>query len=221
MSRGRGVSGRVTDGPEVKPGERRSEKAIPFHRRSLYAKKDFKDLSRLTQWERSRVMDKPLPNPAQPYRNLIAGYTEAIRASDFKANIAFLFVAFMMGSVLWNYTSFPDYLSIQLVLLPFLVVYFFLFLVLIPRYPKRGAKSLPRRAQSHARGFRNRRPDCRRRRPVEADLRGAVRHSLVEDAIDPRRLPRVDRLRVPDLRFAHIRLLRMTAERAPGAGWRL
>ena len=86
-------------------------------------------------------MDKPRPTPVQAYRGLIAGYTEAIRSSDFKANIAFLFVAFMMGSVLWNYTSFPSYLPIQLVLLPFLVVYFFLFMVLIPRYPKRGAKS--------------------------------------------------------------------------------
>jgi hypothetical protein len=86
-------------------------------------------------------MDKPVPTPTQAYRGLIAGYTEAIRSSDFKANIAFLFVAFMMGSVLWNYTSFPKYLPIQLVLLPFLVVYFFLFMVLIPRYPKRGAKS--------------------------------------------------------------------------------
>jgi hypothetical protein len=86
-------------------------------------------------------MDKPLPTPVQAYRGLIAGYTEAIRSSDFKANIAFLFVAFMMGSVLWNYTSFPKYLPIQLVLLPFLIVYFFLFMVLIPRYPKRGAKS--------------------------------------------------------------------------------
>ena len=86
-------------------------------------------------------MEKPLPTPVQAYRGLIAGYTEAIRSSDFKANIAFLFVAFMMGSVLWNYTSFPKYLPIQLVLLPFLVVYFFLFMVLIPRYPKRGAKS--------------------------------------------------------------------------------
>ena len=85
-------------------------------------------------------MDKPRPTPVQAYRGLIAGYTEAIRASDFKANIAFLFVAFMMGSVLWNYTSFPSFLPIQLVLLPFLVVYFFLFMVLIPRYPKRGAK---------------------------------------------------------------------------------
>jgi hypothetical protein len=86
-------------------------------------------------------MDKPLPTSVQAYRGLIVGYTEAIRSSDFKANIAFLFVAFMMGSVLWNYTSFPSYLPIQLVLLPFLVVYFFLFMVLIPRYPKRGAKS--------------------------------------------------------------------------------
>ena len=86
-------------------------------------------------------MNKPISNPTQPYRNLIAGYTEAIRASDFKANIAFLFVAFMMGSVLWNYASFPSYLSVQLVLLPFLIVYFALFMVLIPRYPKRGAKS--------------------------------------------------------------------------------
>jgi hypothetical protein len=86
-------------------------------------------------------MDKPRPTPVQAYRGLIAGYTEAIRASDFKANIAFLFVAFMMGSVLWNYTSFPSYLPIQLVLLPFLIVYFSLFMVLIPRYPKRGAKT--------------------------------------------------------------------------------
>jgi hypothetical protein len=86
-------------------------------------------------------VNEPVLNPAQAYRGLIAGYTEAIRASDFKANIAFLFVAFMMGSVLWNYTSFPSYLPVQLVLLPFLVVYFFLFMVLIPRYPKRGAKT--------------------------------------------------------------------------------
>jgi hypothetical protein len=85
-------------------------------------------------------MNEPRSNPTQPYRGLIAGYTEAIRASDFKANIAFLFVAFMMGSVLFNYTSLPSYLSVQLVLLPFLVVYLFLFMVLMPRYPKRGAK---------------------------------------------------------------------------------
>jgi hypothetical protein len=86
-------------------------------------------------------MNKTVANPTQPYRGLIAGYTEAIRASDFKANIAFLFNAFMMGSVLWNYPGFPRYLPVQIVLLPFLVVYFCLFMVLYPRYPKRGAKN--------------------------------------------------------------------------------
>jgi hypothetical protein len=86
-------------------------------------------------------MNKPVANPNQPYRGLIAGYTEAIRASDLKANIAFLFVAFMMGSVLYNYTGFPSYLPIPLVLMPFLIVYFCLFVVLLPRYPKRGAKN--------------------------------------------------------------------------------
>ena len=86
-------------------------------------------------------MNKPLPDPTQPYRGLIAGYTEAIRASDFKANIAFLFVEFMMGPILWNYTSLPRYLPIQIVLLPFLVVYFCMFLVLLPRIPKRGAQN--------------------------------------------------------------------------------
>jgi hypothetical protein len=46
----------------------------------------------------------------------------------------------MMGPVLGNYTRFPKYLPIPLVLLPFLIVYLCLFAVLIPRYPKRGAK---------------------------------------------------------------------------------
>ncbi len=58
-----------------------------------------------------------------------------------KANIAFLFVAFMMGSVLYNYTNFPNYLPIEFVLMPFLIVYACLFMVLFPRYPKRGAQN--------------------------------------------------------------------------------
>ena len=80
----------------------------------------------------------------------------------------------MMGSDLWNYTSFPSYLSVQLVLLPFLIVYLSLFMVLIPRYPKRGAQELPRCTQSDAYRFRVRQPDRRRHRTVEADLRSAV-----------------------------------------------
>ena len=154
-------------------------------------------------------MNKPLANPAQAYRGLIAGYTEAIRSSDFKANIAFLFVAFMMGSVLWNYTSFPSYLPIQLVLLPFLIVYFSLFMVLIPRYPKRGAKTFIVARNLTPCGFRIRRPDGRRRRTVEADVRGPVRHSLVEDAVYSRRLSGGDRLRIAKHGPAFIRLVRV------------
>ena len=86
-------------------------------------------------------MNKNVADPAQAYRGLIAGYTDAIRASDFKANIAILFVAFMMGPILYNYTRFPSYLPVQLVLLPFLTVYLCLFMVLIPRYPRRGSKN--------------------------------------------------------------------------------
>ena len=86
-------------------------------------------------------MNKPVSNPTQPYRSLIAGYTEAIRASDFKANIAFLFVEFMMGPILWNYTRLPSYLPVQIILIPFLIVYFCCFMVLRPRFPKLGAKN--------------------------------------------------------------------------------
>ena len=46
------------------------------------------------------------------FRDLSAVYTDSIRASDFKANIAFLFVEFMMGPILWNYASLPRYLPI-------------------------------------------------------------------------------------------------------------
>jgi hypothetical protein len=84
-------------------------------------------------------MNKQAPDPLQPYRGLIAGYTDAIRLSDFKANIALLFVEFTMAPILWNYASLPSYLPVQIVLQPFLVAFVCLLLVLLPRYPKRGA----------------------------------------------------------------------------------
>lgn len=54
----------------------------------------------------NRRMNKSA-DPSQPYRGLIAGYTDAIRASDFKANIAILFVAFMMGPISAITLTFP------------------------------------------------------------------------------------------------------------------
>ena len=97
---------------------------------------------RLVQRSRpKRRMNKVVPDPTQPYRSLIAAYNDAIRNSDFKANIAFLFVEFMMGPILWNYQRLPRYLPVQLILIPFLIVYFCCFMVLLPRFPKVGRKN--------------------------------------------------------------------------------
>jgi hypothetical protein len=86
-------------------------------------------------------MTKEPGDITQQYRNLIAGYTDAIRVSDFKANIGILFVSFMMGPILGNYTRFPSYLPIPVVMIPFLTVFFCMLIVLMPRYPKRGQKN--------------------------------------------------------------------------------
>lgn len=56
-------------------------------------------------------------------RNLIAGYGDAIRLSDIKANIAVLFVAIMMGTVLGFRDSYPSYLSVPVLLAPFIVIF--------------------------------------------------------------------------------------------------
>jgi hypothetical protein len=98
-------------------------------------------LKPVSSWSLRPRMSTPAADPSQSYRSLIAVYTDSIRAADFKANIAILFVAFMMGPILYNYTKFPSYLPIHIVLLPFLIVYLCLFMVLIPRYPRRGSKN--------------------------------------------------------------------------------
>ena len=141
-------------------------------------------------------MNKPDSNPTQPFRGLIAGYTDAIRVSDFKANIGFLFVMFMMLPILYNYTRFPSYLPIPFVLLPFLIVYACLFMVLLPRFPKRGrAKNFVVARNLTPADFDNVAEGGGRHRAVEAALRNNVGDSLVEDAVSPRRPSPVDRLR--------------------------
>ncbi len=133
-------------------------------------------------------MNDARPDPAQPYRGLIAGYTDAIRAQDFKANIAILFVAFMMGPILYNYPKFPTYLPIPFVLLPFLIVYFCLFMVLIPRYPKRGSKHFIVSRTAVAEDFIDDVRDRGRARAAEAPLRRPVRAPVVEDALHQHQL---------------------------------
>jgi len=49
-------------------------------------------------------------------RNLIAGYSDSIRVSDIKANIAVLFVAIMMAMILQFRELYPWYLSVPMLL---------------------------------------------------------------------------------------------------------
>jgi hypothetical protein len=72
------------------------------------------------------------------YRNMIGGFSDAIRISDFKANVAIVFVAIMMGPVLAFRDKYPPYLPLAVILLPFVLIFLCLLICLFPRYPRRG-----------------------------------------------------------------------------------
>ncbi len=75
------------------------------------------------------------------YRNQIAVYTDAIRMSDFKANVAIIYGAFTIGPILAFSNKFPPFLPLPAVLLPFVIVFFCLLVCLLPRYPREGRAS--------------------------------------------------------------------------------
>src|SRR5271155_784607 len=78
---------------------------------------------------------------ADYYRGLSAGYTDAIRASDFKANIVMFFLSIVMGPVIGSRDKNPHLFTLPVLIGPFLVVFFWLFVAILPRYPRRvGAK---------------------------------------------------------------------------------
>jgi hypothetical protein len=76
-------------------------------------------------------------------RNLIAGYSDSIRLSDIKANIAVLFVAIMMGTVLGLRANYPWYLNVPVLLAPFVVIFFCLLASVYPRFPREGRRRFP------------------------------------------------------------------------------
>ena len=76
-------------------------------------------------------------------RNLIAGYGDSIRLSDIKANIAVLFVAIMMGTVLQFRDHYPHYLNVPVLLAPFIVIFFNLLASVYPRFPRAGRRRFP------------------------------------------------------------------------------
>ena len=76
-------------------------------------------------------------------RNLIAGYGDSIRLSDIKALIAVLFVAIMMGTVLQFRQLYPRYLSVPVILTPFMIIFINLLISVYPRFPRAGRRRFP------------------------------------------------------------------------------
>jgi hypothetical protein len=79
-------------------------------------------------------MTEDAPDPAAHFGNLVSAYADSIRTSDFKANLAVLFVAIMMGPIVAYRDKYPHFLPLPLVLAPFLVAFFFLLVCVYPRY---------------------------------------------------------------------------------------
>jgi hypothetical protein len=76
-------------------------------------------------------------------RNLLIGYGDSIRLSDIKANIAVLFGAIMMGTVLQFRDHYPHYLNAPVLLAPFIVIFFSLLASVYPRFPRAGTRRFP------------------------------------------------------------------------------
>jgi hypothetical protein len=75
---------------------------------------------------------------ATHYRNIIGAFTETIRISDFKANVAIVIAAVMMGPVIGFRDKLPAFLPLNLALAPFIVAYLCLLICLYPRYGREG-----------------------------------------------------------------------------------
>ncbi|HKN10660.1 MAG TPA: hypothetical protein VJ376_14450 [Pseudomonadota bacterium] len=86
-------------------------------------------------------------------RNLIVGYSDSIRLSDYKANIAVLFVAIMMGTVLQFRDFYPWYLNLPVIMAPFMVIFMSLLLSVYPRFPRSGRHRFPIRRNPEPKDF--------------------------------------------------------------------
>jgi hypothetical protein len=85
------------------------------------------------------------------FRDFSAIYTDAIRSSDFKANIALLFLPLLMVPILSAHERSLAHIPLWVILAPFLAAYFFLILAIFPRYfrSEKSAFHLSRTASAH------------------------------------------------------------------------
>jgi hypothetical protein len=92
-------------------------------------------------------------DPSLHFRSLASTYSDTIRANDTKANITIVFVAIMMPPLLVVRDKYPSFLSLPVVLAPFLLVFILLLISLYPRYPKRGRDIFPLAANTSPDSF--------------------------------------------------------------------
>ena len=86
-------------------------------------------------------------------RNLIAGYSDSIRLSDYKSNIAVLFVAIMMGTVLQFRNLYPWYLNLPVVMAPFMIIFISLLILRLSAIPALRTTSFSHSTQTSTTGF--------------------------------------------------------------------
>ena len=86
-------------------------------------------------------------------RNLLAGYSDSIRLSDAKALIGVLFVAIMMGTVIQYKDLYPSYLTLPVLLPPFLFIFVNLLISVYPRFPRSGRSRFPIRRRMKPEDF--------------------------------------------------------------------
>ena len=119
---------------------------------------------------------------AAHYRNIIGAFTETIRLSDFKANVAIVFAGIMMGPVVAFRDKLPSFVPLDVALAPFLLVFLCLLVCLYPRYGHEGRVHfvIARNAAPHLFPGPDERGD--RTREAADAVRDPVAHPLLEDA---------------------------------------
>jgi len=113
-------------------------------------------------------------------RNLLAGYSDSIRLSDIKANIAVLFVAIVMGTVLQFRDFYPWYLSLPVIMAPFIGHILEPVDLCLPTIPSCRSRSLSHPAQDTAGRFHIRRGYAARFGVAARTMRFVFTHPLVE-----------------------------------------
>jgi hypothetical protein len=97
------------------------------------------------------LSDEGVQKEIKYFRDFAAVYTDAIRSSDFKANITLLFLPLLMVPILSAHERNLAHIPLAFILGPFLVAYFFLILAIFPRYFRTDQSKfhLSRKASAH------------------------------------------------------------------------